>query len=79
MALKYGPPHVLVTDQGSEYTAEVTCAMAHYLGIDHAFAPAYRHNVVAQPERFTRFLKDILATYIQDDHTNWIDFLQTAV
>ena len=47
VAVKCGPPHVLVTDQGSEYTAEVTHAMAHYLGIDHAFAPAYRHNVVA--------------------------------
>ena len=72
---QHGYPDVLVTDQGSEFTAEVTRRLCARLNVDQRFSTAYHHNTVAESERFTRFLKDILSLYVQHDHTTWDSYL----
>ena len=53
---KFSPPLVLVTDQGSEFTGEVTRHLSCRLKIDHRFLAANHHQTVAEPETFTKFL-----------------------
>ena len=76
---QYGHPDTLLTDQGSEFTAEVTRRLCSRLGVDQRFSTAYHHNTVAQSERFTRFLKDVLSIYVDGKHNTWDTFLPSIV
>ena len=76
---QFGHPDTLLTDQGSEFTSEVTRRLCTRLGIDQRFSTAYHHNTVAQSERFTRFLKDILAIYVEQNHALWDQFVPNIV
>jgi hypothetical protein len=73
-------PKILISDQGTEFVAEVTQKLAELLQIDHRASTAGHHQTVTGSENFTKWLKNTITMYIDQNHSDWDgDYLQEVV
>ena len=73
-------PKILISDRGTEFLGEVTQKLAELLEIDFRASTAGHHQTVTGCENFTRWLKNTITMYINQNHSDWDDdYLQEIV
>jgi putative transposase len=68
---RHGCPTQVLTDQGTQFTAEVFKDLLKTYGIKHLKSSAYHHQTNGKTERFNRFLTSMLALKIDGKITSW--------
>ncbi|KAL7883473.1 hypothetical protein SRHO_G00011310 [Serrasalmus rhombeus] len=76
---RYGTPHVLHSDQGSNFESEVFQRMCDLLGIEKTRTTPFRPQSDGQVERFNSTLQKILATTAERCHWDWDIMIPYAV
>ena len=66
-----GIPHVITSDQGSEFNNEVNAELMRSMEIDHRLTTAYHPQANGLDERFNQTLKNGIAKYTQDHRDEW--------
>jgi hypothetical protein len=66
-----GPPRILHSDQGNEFTADVFVRMCKLLGIDKTRTSAYHPEGNGQVERYNRTMGALLAIYCDEHYRDW--------
>lgn len=72
--LLFGVPQVLLCDNGTQYRSKIFQAMLSKYGVKPLFNPAY-HAQSNPTERVNGVLKTMLASYVNDNHRSWADYL----
>ena len=67
----FGTPKRILTDQGSNFEAELTQQLCQLLLINKVRSTAYHPATNGQVERMNKTLKQMLACVVNDNHTNW--------
>ena len=67
----FGPPRVLVSDQGTEFVNYVLKAIAHQYGIDRVFIARKHPSSNGQVERYVGITSNMLRTLVRDDVKTW--------
>ena len=67
----YGMPHTLLSDRGSQYTAEIARAVYALMGVRKLYTTAYHPQANGQAERFMKTLAQMLAMAVDSAHSNW--------
>ena len=73
-AFVYGPPRIVLTDNGPQFAAKFFLAVCRELGIDKVFSSAYHPQTNGQVERFNRTIVNSLRGYVQDRQEDWDEF-----
>ena len=68
---KYGIPKKIITDQGSNFEAELTTEMCKLLKIDKLRTTPYHPECNGEVERLNKTLKQMISAYIEKQHTDW--------
>jgi Integrase zinc binding domain/Integrase core domain len=72
IVLRFGTPDTLISDQGSDFTANLFAAVVTIIGTDHHFTTSFRQNSNGLTERFNQVLAASLAIFVASKGTNWI-------
>ena len=72
---RHGCPSQILTDRGTQFTAELFGALCMKLNIKHLKISALHGKC----ERFNRFLKNALATVIHETQYNWDNLLECCL
>ena len=74
---RYGQPHQLVSDNGTQFANEVVSELIKLIGIEHVFTVPYSHEENAIVERANKEVMRHLRALIFDSKTfsNWSDNL----
>ena len=75
---QYGAPRILLSDNGSPFTAHANMRLYHSLGIEKRFTTPYMPNCNGLTERFNRTLCSVLASYVSPEHDDWCAYIQMA-
>ena len=67
---RHGPPTILITDQGAEFTAALMTTLAMLMNIDHIFTSAYSPQSNGQCERTNQTLVHLIRKLLTD-HSDW--------
>lgn len=72
--LRYGAPEIIITDNGSQFTAKIWKDLIKGWGIEHQLTAPYspQENPV---ERMNRVIKTMIAQYVKRDHQTWDVYL----
>lgn len=70
-ALTYGPPTLLVTDNGKQFVSKFFQELFRVLGTASLFTTTYKPKENGQVERFNRIIVDTLRTYLGDHSKDW--------
>jgi len=73
--LKYGVPKQLLTDQGTHFMSNVFNAIASRCGVNHITATTYHPQCNGLTERFNATLVDAIATYVNQQQSDWDEYL----
>lgn len=60
--MRMGMPHVLTSDQGTEFNNEVNKELTGLMGIDHRLTTAYHPQANGLDERFNQTIQSSFAT-----------------
>lgn len=74
VALRYGLPRKIISDNGAQFTSAVMQQLCYILDIDQSLTPVY-HPQSNPVERKNRDLKPRLAILVGNDHQAWKDKL----
>lgn len=66
-----GIPHVITSDQGSEFNNAMNAELMQSMGIDHRLTTAYHPQANGLDERFNQTLKNAIAKYSHDHRDEW--------
>ena len=77
LVLKHGCPIQLLSDRGTQFTSRLLRRLAKRLGIKKVFTTAYHSQTNGQVERFNRYITTSLTAYVDDDQSNWDDYLES--
>lgn len=72
---RHGCPKVVITDQGTQFTARVFAALCDQFQIKRELASAYHQQTNGKAERFIGYLKKTLSTVTKADQSNWDQLL----
>jgi hypothetical protein len=72
---KYGMPGRICTDQGVNFESELFKYMCDLLQIAKVRSTTYHPQTNGQVERVNRILKQLIKCYVNDNHTNWDQYL----
>jgi len=72
---RHGAVKHLVSDQGKEFTANVSEAVNHLLQQQSIFMTPYNPQANGFAENQNRTVKDMLSMYVDQQQTNWAKFL----
>ena len=73
---KYGMPSEILTDQGSNFEAELTKNLCLFLNVKKMRTTSYHAKANGEVERFNKTLKTMLASYVSSHHRDWDLYLQ---
>jgi hypothetical protein len=73
--LQYGVPKQLLTDRGSHFMSNVFEAIASRCGVNHITATTYHPQCNGLTERFNATLVDAVGTYVNQQQSDWDDYL----
>ena len=62
----FGPPKILLTDQGTEFNNEIMSKLVKLAGIEHRITSAYHPRTNGQTERFNRTMVEMLSKYTRN-------------
>lgn len=68
----YGPPRVIITDQGSEFNNCLTKAIDHLIKLDHRCTHAYHPQSNGLVERMNGTIQRALTKHIEEDPGSWV-------
>jgi len=71
----YGAPTHVITDNGSQFTAQVFEFMCSHLGVNHALTTTYHPQTNGQAERFNRTLLSSLRAFAAEHPRTWSEFV----
>lgn len=67
---------MLLSDKGTEYNNSVCKNIFDLLRITHKSSTPYHHETVGTVERSHRVLNEYLRSYINDNHSNWVEYIK---
>jgi len=73
-AFTYGPPALLVSDNGKQFASRVFVHLCRILGADNTFTTTYHPQANGQVERFNRTLLAALRHYVLEHPREWDEF-----
>ena len=71
----FGVCNTIISDQGSEFIANVTTELCKLLHIAQQFTPAFMHHCLGACERTHATLAERLTPYMSEDKKNWDQML----
>ena len=72
---RWGAPTRLLSDQGREFVAKVNDEMCRKFGIKRSVTSAYHPQTNGLDERTNQTLKQHLSKLVNEEQSNWSDFL----
>ncbi|KHJ96396.1 hypothetical protein OESDEN_03641 [Oesophagostomum dentatum] len=72
---RFGPPEILVTDQGSNYMSENFTNTLKVLNIQHRTSTPYHHQTNGQVERANRTIEELISIATKEHSDRWDDVL----
>lgn len=75
----FGPPEVIVSDQGTEFVNDTVRSLLTNAGIEARLTSAYNPRANGHTERFNKTLVNILKKLSEDQPTSWRSWLPFAV
>lgn len=69
--LKYGPPQMLVSDNGSQFVSEFFQSVCTILSVNNSLTTTYHPKTNGLAERFNSLITAILRCYIEDNPADW--------
>ena len=77
--LKHGPPKILISDRGSNFTSGLFKEICKALNIKHKTTTAYHPQSNGLTERFNKTVVEMLRKYISRDFDDWEQMLGPVV
>ncbi len=71
----HGPPKIIVTDRGTNFTSELFRELSKALGVKHRTTTAYHPQTNGLTERFNQTVISMIRKYINDSFSNWEEML----
>ena len=71
----YGIPKILLTDNGTQFTATFFRDVCRILGIHKVFTTEYHPQTNGQAERFNRTIVAAIRNYVSDSQRDWDEWL----
>lgn len=75
----FGVCNTLISDQGSEFIAEITRELCKSLHVTQEFTPSFVHHCLGACERTHSTLAEKLTPYTSNDRKSWNKFLPAVV
>ena len=72
---RFGTPLQILSDQGSNFQADIFSQVCNFLQIDKTRTSSMRPQANGSVERFNRTLQAMLTMYCEDDQKNWDKYL----
>jgi len=79
VVLVYGPMREIMMDGAMEFGRKVTAEWLELMQVKQATPVPYRPNLLRLVERFHRTWKDIVSLYVDEEQTDWDDFVPSAL
>ena len=76
---RFGPPHVIHSDQGRNFESNLMQEVCQLMGIHKSRTTAYHPQCDGLVERQNRTLQNILAAYVSDHQDDWDQWVSLAV
>ena len=76
---RFGPPHVIHSDQGRNFESHLMQEVCQLMGIHKSRTTAYHPQCDGLVERQNRTLQDILSAYVSDHQDDWDQWVHLAV
>lgn len=67
----FGPPKIILSDQGTEFLNEVVDEVIKAVGAEHRITSAYHPRTNGQVERYNRVFVDTIRKYTTANNTEW--------
>jgi transposase InsO family protein len=74
----YGPPVVLLTDNGTQFVSKFFQTVCKILGVKQVFTTAYHPQTNGQCERFNRTVLSSITNYVSDNQDDWDELSSLA-
>lgn len=71
----YGAPQTVITDNGSQFTAQIFEFLCSHMGVRHALTTTYHPQTNGQAERFNRTLLASLRAFAGEHPKSWAEFV----
>jgi transposase InsO family protein len=78
VAAGYGIPHVLLTDNGTQFVSKFFQTFCRLLGIKQVHTSAYRPSTNGQTERFNRTIANFMTAYVSEHQRDWDELAAVA-
>lgn len=75
----FGIPKMILTDQGTNFTADMYKRTCEFLKIKQIWSSPYHPQTQGALERSHSTLKEYLKSYTNENHTNWHRYVYTAM
>lgn len=75
----FGIPKTILTDQGTNFTADLFKRTCEFLKIKQIWASPYHPQTQGALERSHSTLKEYLKSYVNENQTNWHKYVYTAM
>ena len=76
---RHSCPRVLISDRGTEFVNGVIELLLKKMKVCHLRTSPYHPQTNGKTERFHRFMNDVLAKYVQQDHHVWDTYIQAML
>lgn len=73
--LRHGPPRVVISDRGRQFTADVVESLLRLCASKFRHSTAYHPQTNGLTERTNRTFINMLSMYVTSDHKNWDEVL----
>ena len=75
----FGPPQIILSDQGTEFCNKIVDSMLNAIGIEHSVTSGYNPRTNGMTERFNRTLIESLRKHAEMDVENWDKWIPYVV
>lgn len=79
MFTTFGMADCIVSDLGTEMTANITKHVSEMLGVNQQFTPAFAHHCLGGVERTHRTIAERLTPFVNSHKDNWDNFLNSVI
>ncbi|KAE9286266.1 hypothetical protein PF001_g21522 [Phytophthora fragariae] len=79
VVLVYGPMREIMMDGAMEFGSKATAELLELMQAKQSTPVPYRPNLLGLVERFHRTWKDMISLYVDEEQTDWDDFLPSAL